>query len=296
MHKISLNILSKIVTLVIFLYSIALCQIPNAGFESWTNGNPDGWITDNDPADGFIPVTPTDDSHSGNSAIRGTVTSYKGMPLNPIVGIAFTYSERPTNFTGYYKFNSAGSDSLVILVSLGSKQDNGGAGGGGSIVIKNSVNTYTKFNIPVYWVSQNPPDSCVITFTIYPASPKAHAGTEYYIDDLSLNNNTTNVKNADSQVPEEFKLYQNYPNPFNPTTTIKYSIPPAEDANFASATNVQLKIYDVLGNEVTTLVNEEKPAGTYSITWNAANLPSGVYFYQLKTGSYTAMKKLMFLK
>lgn len=296
MFKISLNISIEIVSLVIFLYSIALCQIPNAGFESWTNGNPDGWIVDNDLADRFIPVTPTDDSHSGNSAIRGTVSLFQGMPLNPIVGIAFPFSGRPTNFTGYYKFNSFGSDSLLILVSLGSKQDNGGAGGGGSTVIKNSVSTYTKFNIPIYWVSQNPPDSCVITFTIYPASPKAHAGTEYYIDDLSLNNNTTNVENTYSRVPKNFKLYQNYPNPFNPATTIKYSISPEMDANFASATNVQLKVYDVLGNEVTTLVNEKKPAGMYSITWDAANLPSGVYFYKLKTGSYTVIKKMMFLK
>jgi Secretion system C-terminal sorting domain len=296
MNKISLNILIKIVSLVISISSIIPCQIPNAGFEKWSNGNPDGWIVDNDLTGGFVPVTPTSDSHSGNIALKGAVTLFQGIPLNPITGTVFPYSERPTNFTGYYKFTSLDSDSLVILVSLGSVQDNGGAGEGGSIVIKNNVTNYTKFNIPIHWVSQNPPDSCVITFTVYPKSPEAHAGTEYYIDDLSFTNSTTDVKNNYTKIPKIFNLNQNYPNPFNPTTTINYSIAPVEDLNFASSTNVQLKIFDILGNEITTLVNEEKTAGNYSIRWNAENLPSGVYFYRLQAGSYTAMKKMTLLK
>ncbi len=86
----------------------------------------------------------------------------------------------------------------------------------------------------------------------------------------------------------EFKLYQNYPNPFNPSTKIGFRI-----SEFGL---ISLKIYDVLGREVTTLVNEEKPAGTFEVTWNAVNIPSGVYFYQLKAGSYTATKKLLLLK
>jgi len=86
----------------------------------------------------------------------------------------------------------------------------------------------------------------------------------------------------------EFKLYQNYPNPFNPSTKIGFRI-----SDFGL---INLKIYDVLGREVTTLVNEEKPAGTFEVTWNAVNVPSGVYFYQLKAGSYTATKKLLLLK
>ncbi len=83
-------------------------------------------------------------------------------------------------------------------------------------------------------------------------------------------------------------LHQNYPNPFNPTTTIKYSIP--------KLSFITLKVYDVLGSEVATLVNEEKPVGTYELSWNAANLASGVYFYQLKAGSYVETKKMILLK
>lgn len=86
----------------------------------------------------------------------------------------------------------------------------------------------------------------------------------------------------------KFKLAQNYPNPFNPSTTIKYSIPSSEF--------VTLKVYDILGNEVSTLVNEEKPAGNYEVNFNALNLPSGAYFYRLQTGSLVETKKMILLK
>ncbi len=95
------------------------------------------------------------------------------------------------------------------------------------------------------------------------------------------------VENEITQ-PTEFLLSQNHPNPFNPSTKIKYSVP--------QTSQVQLKVFDVLGNEIETLVNEEKPSGTYELTWNAADLPSGVYFYQLKAGEYTGTKKMILLK
>ncbi len=90
------------------------------------------------------------------------------------------------------------------------------------------------------------------------------------------------------QAPSTFRLFQNYPNPFNPSTRIAYQIP---KTGFVS-----LKIYDILGNEITTLVNEEKSTGTYEVTFDANKLSSGVYFYQLRMGSYIAVKKLMLLK
>ena len=85
-----------------------------------------------------------------------------------------------------------------------------------------------------------------------------------------------------------YKLYQNFPNPFNPSTKIKYSV--------LQTSQVQIKVFDILGNEIETLVNEEKPAGTYELTWFAENLPSGVYFYQLKAGSFIETKKMVLLK
>jgi predicted GH43/DUF377 family glycosyl hydrolase len=95
--------------------------------------------------------------------------------------------------------------------------------------------------------------------------------------------------------PKAFSLDQNFPNPFNPSTTIKYQIPASLNPS-KGGTLVTLKVYDILGSEVVTLVNEEKPVGTYEITWNATNLPSGVYFYQLKAGEYINTKKMILLK
>ena len=89
-------------------------------------------------------------------------------------------------------------------------------------------------------------------------------------------------------LPTEFALEQNYPNPFNPTTTFRYSIP--------TQSKVVVKVYDILGKEIATLMDEEKSVGTYEITWNATNLPSGVYFYQLKAGNFIETKKMILLK
>jgi endoglucanase len=98
--------------------------------------------------------------------------------------------------------------------------------------------------------------------------------------------------------PNEFKLEQNFPNPFNPTTKIKYAIPFTHNAipGGAGGGLVTLKIYDVLGKEAAILVNEEKPAGDYEVEFDAAELPSGVYFYKLQSGEKSAVKKLILMK
>jgi hypothetical protein len=89
-------------------------------------------------------------------------------------------------------------------------------------------------------------------------------------------------------IPLTFSLRQNYPNPFNPSTKIKYAIP--------HLSNVTIKVFDILGNEIENLVNEEKQSGTYEVEWNATGLPSGVYFYQLKSRDYIETKKLVLVK
>ena len=101
---------------------------------------------------------------------------------------------------------------------------------------------------------------------------------------------TTDVKsnNAQSGIPQNFQLYQNYPNPFNPSTNIKY--------NIQKEGNVSLKVYNILGKEVKTLVNEFKTPGTYNVSFNASELPSGIYFYRLTSGNFTQVKKLVLLK
>ncbi len=99
-------------------------------------------------------------------------------------------------------------------------------------------------------------------------------------------------------LPNQFSLSQNYPNPFNPTTKIKFTIP--VETGHAPSLRISLKVYDILGKEVATLVNEEKPAGNYEIEFDGSNLSSGVYFYQLSTyggaGNFIETKKLIILK
>jgi hypothetical protein len=102
----------------------------------------------------------------------------------------------------------------------------------------------------------------------------------------------TEVESQNGEIPVNYSLSQNYPNPFNPITKIQYSIP--------QSSRVVIKVFDILGSEIETLVNEEKPAGIYELNWNAVSaaggLPSGVYFYQLRAGDYTSVKKMLLIK
>jgi hypothetical protein len=92
----------------------------------------------------------------------------------------------------------------------------------------------------------------------------------------------------ESQIPSNYYLMQNFPNPFNPSTLINYSIP--------EQTHVILKIFDMLGNEIKTLVNKEQYAGNYEVKFNASFLSSGIYFYRLQTGSFTDTKRMILIK
>ena len=115
-------------------------------------------------------------------------------------------------------------------------------------------------------------------------------GNDGTIDDsIFVNNQVTNIEDEGSLLsPDSYNLAQNFPNPFNPTTSIRYSIP--------KRSNVILKVFDILGNEVASLVNEEKDQGIYTVTFNAATLASGIYFYRLQSGTFVETKKMLLLK
>jgi len=97
-----------------------------------------------------------------------------------------------------------------------------------------------------------------------------------------------NVNSDGNTIPLSFKLEQNYPNPFNPNKNIKFSIP--------HSAFITLKVYDVLGREVATLVNEQKEAGDYVVNFDASKLSSGIYIYKLNAGNYSSIKKMMVVK
>ena len=149
------------------------------------------------------------------------------------------------------------------------------------------------FSIPtnetVYWENAN-------NGTIIQQGTFTYTGDLITIPEVKIFKDSSRLKvfytpvSVDEQMllPKQFALEQNYPNPFNPVTKIKYSIP--------QSSNVVIKVFDILGNEIEFLVNEEKPTGTYEITWYADKLPSGIYFYQLKAGEYVNTKKMLLLK
>ncbi|MBI1938423.1 MAG: T9SS type A sorting domain-containing protein [Ignavibacteriales bacterium] len=104
-----------------------------------------------------------------------------------------------------------------------------------------------------------------------------------------LNDIQTSIEEDKYEIPVGFSLEQNYPNPFNPSTTIEYTIPNVETGYIPSLQHVTLKVYDILGREIATLVNEQQAPGKYSVHFNVAmrhgaSLPSGIYFYTLRVG------------
>jgi len=101
-------------------------------------------------------------------------------------------------------------------------------------------------------------------------------------------------------VPSGYSLAQNYPNPFNPTTSIRYTLSSGEgrteDGGRTTPAHVCLRIYNVVGQEVATLVDGEQEAGYYTVTWNASDVASGVYFYRLTAGEFTATRRMVLMK
>ncbi len=125
-----------------------------------------------------------------------------------------------------------------------------------------------------------------------PNTDTLYTATSFSIYEVTSSSITEilNIVSVDNEItfPAEYILLQNYPNPFNPATTIRYQLP---ERSFVS-----IKVFDILGREVATLVNEEKPVGSYEVQFKGNSLTSGIYFYQLKAGDYSETKKMIFLK
>jgi len=185
--------------------------------------------------------------------LRITINSPNSVTLN--------WNDNSNNESGFKIERKGSSGDFVLLES-----------------VDENITTYTDNSVI---------DTQMYSYRVYAYNSTASSGFS----------NTTSVITAVpvelNAIPEKFQLIQNYPNPFNPSTKITYAISSAYnpllggDESLSAfggggSLNVQLKVYDVLGNEVATLVNEEKPAGFYEVTWDSANSPSGVYFYKIQ--------------
>jgi hypothetical protein len=301
--KRSLVLLGVVSFLVLFsLQAFAQTTIPNAGFESWTSGNPDNWATSN-AGPGYNPITKSSTAHSGSSSARGDVilispvSSYVLTPMmqSGLAGNGFPYTQRSAALTGWYQFSPIASsgDRLAVTVILTKGSLAGNTVAVGAANIGTAASTWTQLNIPLVYTSPLAPDSCYIQFmVINSTSGQPKLGTYFLLDDL-LFSGTASAVGDKVDLPSSFALEQNYPNPFNPSTNIRFSV--------AQAGHVSLKIYNVLGVEVASLVNEQKDAGTFNMNWNAAGMPSGMYLYRLSVTSDKGQvleqsKKLVLLK
>jgi len=143
------------------------------------------------------------------------------------------------------------------------------------------INTTTSYTIS--WLTESGNQFEVEVDTPSSGTVLVHSATL-----ITVGSTPATLVKAAPQLPNSFTLKQNYPNPFNPSTQIQFSVP---QAGFVS-----LKVYDMLGREVATLVHQELSPSTYSITWNAANVASGVYLYRLDAGNYSVTKKMVLMK
>jgi hypothetical protein len=284
---------AAIVVLLCILQSPGLSQIPNAGFEDWTNGSPDGWATSN-VSQVLTPVRQSSNAHTGTSAVYGEVSSLPPIVIQPIiqtgpVGQGFPYNGRPAAFTGYYQFSSIEGDRLAINVGLFiGGVENGTPVGLAAEPLTSTVTGYTQFTVPFVYLNPGVPDTCVIQVQIVgPNGGDFHVGSSFLLDDLAMSG-TTDVVQGSGTIPITPSLEQNYPNPFNPSTTIRYELP--------RASHVTLTVYDLLGREVATLIDDVEEPGYKSVEWNAASVASGVYLYRLKAGSFVQTRKMTILK
>jgi len=154
----------------------------------------------------------------------------------------------------------------------------------------------TQFDWTKYYVDVTVPSGPNVKSLSVRLHPYSRFTGTIYFDDLEIEvSNTVTIVKNDKVIPMTYSLYQNYPNPFNPSTIISYTLP--------EVTRITLKIYDVLGREVKTLINGEQPAGVYRLNWNGDNnfgskVASGIYIYRIEAGSgkFIQTKKMILLK
>jgi hypothetical protein len=166
----------------------------------------------------------------------------------------------------FYKDSANNTSGQVFKFGLGAGDNEAGKGGFGNNHVRNIDDADTIATIAEDFGSIN---------------PKYYRAWDY-------TKHTNSVDRVGSGIPAVYSLDQNYPNPFNPTTTIKYSLP--------TTGKVMLTVFNVLGQEVMTLVNGVQNAGTYSASFDASRLASGMYLYRIEAGSFSAVKKMMLVK
>ncbi|MFI5135081.1 MAG: T9SS type A sorting domain-containing protein, partial [Chitinophagales bacterium] len=258
-------------------------QIINPSFENWTTGNPDGWTTGN--AGPYTFVLESNDAHDGSLAVLDRVVSLVGInfasPLcyGPLCMGAQT-STAPQAIHGWYKMTSFGSDYVDATAAL---FDNSGTGTGAGLTTFSGSDVYKEFVINLYYTSGVPNgDSLLIDFIlINDTAGKVHSGSSFTLDDLSFGalSGVGNVLTQSSTALESIS-----PNPSYQSFQIIY--------NVTSEGETQLDVYDVSGQLVKNVVDEHQGPGRYKAIVDVSDLPQGIYFCKLVSGSSTDFLKM----
>jgi hypothetical protein len=235
-----------------------------------------------DPSTGNYYIVSNDNLYLFNITTRvATFIGSFGVPIGLMIDMAIT-----SNGTAYaYNIETDASYTVDLTTGaatmLGALGYDAGFGQGASVDYSTGAIYFSAFN-----VTTNTEQLRTLNTSTGGTNLIVDWGFEQ-VAPFAIDNLNTGIEN-ENEMPSSFSLIQNFPNPFNPTTTIKYQIP---ELSF-----VTIKVYDVLGNEITTLVNEEKPIGIYTIEFDASNLPSGIYFYKLQSSNFTQTKKMILQK
>ncbi len=155
-----------------------------------------------------------------------------------------------------------------------------------TLSIVNGTDSYQEFVANIHYIASGTPDLVNIWVTINQRG-FGNSGAFFLLDDLSFGP-ALGVDEPRTSLPSGFELSQNYPNPFNPTTKVSFAI--------SHSSFVTLRVFDVLGREVATLVNEVKQPGDYTVGWNAVGIASGTYLYELRSGTFSQTRKLILAK
>jgi len=284
------------ILLYLFLVSLSFAQnpIPNPGFENWTDGDPNDWIT-YDFLGVYDAVTQSELSHSGSYAAKGEVVTYQEEILPPYLASGtgfFPLAQNFTRLTGYYQFVNMGEDAVWSVVEFLDAEDGYVAIGSGEF--GETSGGYTQFAVNMDYTggSGQPAAQAFIWFSIVTSSQSqaesVTIGSYFLLDDLVFDNVSRISDEVMGDSPRSYRLVQNYPNPFNPSTTISFAIP--------QSGKVKLAVFNSIGQEVEKLIDEEMVAGDHQITFNAENLTSGVYFYKLEAGNFVDVKKMVLIR
>jgi hypothetical protein len=260
---------------------------PNGGFEDATPGvktaynEVTGWyFFAADPSRATFEIVREGEAKEGSRALRVEITSLGAnawdaqaintpFPVEP--GVEYSVSV-------WARTDKAG---LVVNVTAGSPSYDHWGG-----VIKVAMTTEWKEITFKFTAPEGATEGRIpVHFSESANGPYLPAAV--YVDELRVTPSVTGVR-QNNQIPFQFGLGQNYPNPFNPTTTIEFQLP--------SSSFVVVKVFDVFGKEVATLVEQKITAGTRRVTWNASGMPSGVYFYRIRAGAYSETKKCVIIR